>query len=96
MDLALDVDLLGGGTVTQKVNQLFYLTRESLKKRQIDGLWRARRATSPACLAEVLVSEPVLAAVRKELKRKTGHKTEDAEISRLLRETVIRDECFKD
>ena len=55
-----------------------------------------RRATSPRCLAEVLVSESVISAVRKELKRKTGHRTESAEISRLLRETVIRDECFKD
>ena len=69
VDLALDVDLLGDGTAAQKTNQLFYLTRESLKRRQIDELWKARRATSPACLAEVLLSEPVLAAVRKELKR---------------------------
>ena len=94
VDLALDVDLLGLGTPTEKAEKLFYLTRESLKRRQIDDLWRVSRATAPASLAEVLVSEPVIAAVRKELRRKTGHKTDDAEISRLLRETVIKGECF--
>jgi hypothetical protein len=50
IDLALDVDLLGDEQVGHKVNQLFFLTRESLKKRQIDELWKAKRATSPASL----------------------------------------------
>ncbi len=94
-DLALDVDLLGSGSSTQKVNQLFYLTRESLRKRQIDELWKARRATAPRSLAEVLVSEPVIEAVRKELRRKTGHRIEQAEVARLLQETVIRNECLE-
>jgi hypothetical protein len=40
-----------------KVGQLSYLTRESLKRRQIDELWKAKRATSPASLSQVLVSE---------------------------------------
>ena len=51
IDLALEVDLLGDEQLAHKVGQLFYLTRESLKKRQIDDLWRAKRATSPASLA---------------------------------------------
>ena len=94
VDLALDVDLLGPGTPAEKSEVLFYLTRESLKRRQIDELWKARRATAPGSLAEVLVSGPVIAAVRKELRRRTGHKTEDEEIARLLRETVIRNGCL--
>jgi hypothetical protein len=55
IDLALEVDLLGDEPPAHKVNQLFYLSRESLKKRQIDELWKAKRATSPASLAQVLV-----------------------------------------
>lgn len=94
-DLALDVDLLESGSSIQKVNQLFYLTRESLKKRQIDELWKAKRATAPRSLAEVLVSEPVIEAIRKELRRKTGHRTDPAEVARLLQETVIRNECLE-
>jgi hypothetical protein len=50
IDLALEVDLLGEEPPAHKVSQLFYLSRESLKKRQIDELWKARRATSPASL----------------------------------------------
>jgi hypothetical protein len=50
IDLALEVDLLDDEQLADKVGQLFYLTRESLKKRQIDELWKAKRATSPASL----------------------------------------------
>jgi hypothetical protein len=81
VDLALEVDLLGEEPTTHKVNQLFYLSRESLKKRQIDELWKARRATSPASLAQVLVSDPVAEAIRKELWRQTGHRVDTARSS---------------
>jgi hypothetical protein len=89
IDLALEVDLLGDEPPGHKVGQLFYLTRESLKKRQIDELWKAKRATSPASLAQVLVSDTVTEAIRKELWRQTGHRIDTAEISRLLTETVL-------
>jgi hypothetical protein len=49
------------------VTQLFYLTRESLKKWQIDKPWKARRATSPTSPAQVLTSDPVAEAIRWEL-----------------------------
>jgi hypothetical protein len=62
----------------------------SLKKRQIDELWKAKRATSPASLAQVLVSDPVAEAIRKELWRQTGHRVDTAEIVRLLSDTVLR------
>jgi len=38
--LALEVNLLGEQSAGQKVNQLFYLSRDSLKRRQIDELWK--------------------------------------------------------
>lgn len=94
IDLALDVDLAGEQTVGQKTDELFYLTRESMKRRQIDELWQARRATAPKSLAQVLISDPVAEAVRKELRRKTGQRVDRAEIARLLRDTVIHPDCF--
>jgi predicted type IV restriction endonuclease len=66
VDLALDVDLFGEETLAQKANELYYLTRESLKRRQIDTLWQAKRATSPKSMAKVLCSENVLTAIRKD------------------------------
>lgn len=95
VDLALEVDLLGDETINQKANQLFYLTRESLKRRQIDELWKVKRATSPQSLAETVMSDAVIGAVRKELKLTTGHRIEAEEISSLLKNTVIRPECFE-
>jgi hypothetical protein len=89
IDLALEVDLLGDEPPAHKVNQLFYLTRESLKRRQIDELWKAKRATSPTSLAQVLVSDNVTEAIRKELWRQTGHRVDTAEIVRLLTDTVL-------
>ncbi len=94
IDLALDVNLLGDETVGQKANQLFYLSRESMKRRQIDELWRAKRATSPKSLAAVLVSAPVTAAIRKELRRETKQNVPEDEIIKLLKETVIRPDCY--
>jgi hypothetical protein len=90
IDLALEVDLLGDEPPAHKVGQLFYLTRESLKRRQIDELWKAKRATSPTSLAQVLVSDNVTEAIRKELWRQTGHRVDTAEIVRLLTDTVLR------
>jgi hypothetical protein len=94
IDLAFEANLLSEDTVTQKASQLFYLTQESLKRRQIDELWKAKRATSPRSLAEVLASEVVADAIRKELRRRTGQNVEVKEIIRLLTETVVRPECL--
>jgi hypothetical protein len=95
IDLALDVDLLSDDSLGHKADELFYLTRESLRRRQIDELWQARRATSPKSLASVLTSDSVTEAIRKELRRQTGQRVEGAEITRLLRGTVLRPECLE-
>ncbi|HEY0764822.1 MAG TPA: hypothetical protein VGD61_20760 [Pyrinomonadaceae bacterium] len=93
VDLALEVDLFAEETLAQKANQLYFLTKESLKRRQIDSLWQAKRATSPKSLAGVLCSENVVTAIRKELKRTTGQSVTEAEILKLLSTTVMRPEC---
>src|SRR5215216_2848643 len=95
VDLALEVDLLNEDTLAQRANQLYYLTKESLKRRQMDALWQAKRATSPKSLAKVLRSDSVIAALRKELKRTTGQPVTEVEIVRLLNETVLRPECLE-
>jgi hypothetical protein len=82
VDLALEVDLFSEDTLAQKANHLFYLTKESLRRRQIDTLWQAKRATSPKSLARVLCSENVVTAIRKELKRTTRQSVTDAAYQR--------------
>ena len=95
LDLAFDVNLLGDEPLQKKVDKLFYLTKESLKKRQIDELWKAQRATSPKSLARVILAPLVLATIQKELRRQTGHNIDTDEVRRLLKETALRAECVE-
>lgn len=96
VDLTLDTNLLGDSTVNQKVDELIYLTRESLKRNQIYEVWKAKVATSPKSLAEALLSDSVTDEIRKELRRNTGHRIDQSEIICLLQDTVIRKECLED
>lgn len=89
VDVALDIDF-----ATDSADDFFYLTRESLKRRQIDELWRAARATSPKSMAQVLLSEAVIAAIQRELRRQASHTVSPEETSELLR-SVLRPECFE-
>ena len=95
LDLAFDVDLLAdGSTFGQKVDKLFYLSRDSLKRRQIDDLWRLQAATSPKKLVESLLSAPVLTALHRELWRRTHERVDEKELTRLLRDSVLRPEAL--
>ena len=94
IDLAIDVNLLGDETPASKVNQMFYISREALKRRAIDDLWKERAATSPKSLAATVLSDAVVSSIRKELRRRTDRNIAEAEIARLVRETVIRPECL--
>ncbi|MGV8910455.1 MAG: type I restriction enzyme HsdR N-terminal domain-containing protein [Propionicimonas sp.] len=92
MDMALEVDLLGEGGPAAKGDAMFYLSKDSLKRRLLDDLWKARAATSPKSLAMSVLSEPVIDAMRKELRKRTGYSAESTDISRLLRSEVLRPE----
>lgn len=94
IDLAFAVNLLSDATVAQKAAELFYLHRESFKRRQIDELWKAKAATSPPALGVALLSDTVLTALRRELRRATGHQVDEAELRDLLRATVLKAECL--
>lgn len=65
IDLALDVNLVGEEPLGKKADQLFYLTREALKRKQLDEVWKAKRATSPKSLARVVASRAVVEAARR-------------------------------
>jgi len=93
-ELAFEVDLLSDTPLAEKTEKLFHLSHESLKHKQIDELWLAKRASSPESLAKVLRSEKVIAEIRKELWRQTGHKLESSEVVELLERTVLRPECL--
>ena len=94
LDMALEVDLLGNASPAQKVDALFYLSKEAFKRRMIDDLWRVKAATSAKSLGMAILSEPVVEQIRKELRRQTGHNMEGSELRELLTASVLRPECL--
>jgi hypothetical protein len=94
VELAIDVDLLGPETLAHKADRLFYITKEAFKRRLIDQVWKERVATSPKSVAAILLSDAVVDAARKELRRRTGHQIDSKTVEKLLRESVIRPDCL--
>jgi predicted type IV restriction endonuclease len=93
-DLTIEVNLLGPDSPAKKADALFLLTHESLRRRQIDAFWHREQARSARSLARAILAEPVLDAVRKELRRQTGHNESVDEIQTLLRATVLQPSCL--
>jgi hypothetical protein len=89
VDLVLEVDLLGDENAGVKADGLFFLSKESLRHGQIDELWRSQAATSPIVLGAVVLSDPVLDEIRKELRRRTGHNVGPKDLRELLQRNVL-------
>jgi hypothetical protein len=71
--LIIDVDLRAEDRRAHTVDTLFHLSREAVRNGRLDDLRAWRAALAPARLAEVLGSASVVAAVRAEMRRATGH-----------------------
>jgi predicted type IV restriction endonuclease len=92
--LALDVDLLGDEPTSKKIDSLFFLHRDALKRGLIDDLWKRKAATAPRSLADVLLTDVVLDTVRKEIRRTSGYNPEPEELARIIRDEVVRPDLF--
>jgi len=90
--LALEVDILGDSPLNKKVDSLFFLHRDALKRGLIDELWKRRAATSATALTDVLLTAAVLNAVRKEIHRTSGYNPDAQELARIIRNEVVRPE----
>ncbi len=94
--LVLEIDILGDEPTSRKVDGFFYLHRAALKRELIDDLWKRKVATAPRSLADILLSEPVLDALRREIRRASKYNPEPSEIAKILRNEVIRPELVID
>ena len=69
-ELVCEFDLLSlDAGSTSEVESLFLLTREALPKSALDAYHTQRQATSRFMLAALILSEPVLKVIRRELRR---------------------------
>lgn len=89
VDLAFEVDLLGPASLSEKTELMFLLHKEALKRRRIDEVWRHRAATEPGALLDVILSEPVLDQLRKEVRRRTGIATTAESLSEVIRTEIV-------
>jgi predicted type IV restriction endonuclease len=78
------------------IERLFLLSREAAKGQAIDEFRRHREATSRFVLAQVILSDPFLGAVRRELRRISPDvKTTEAEVAELLKTGVLKREVVE-
>jgi hypothetical protein len=90
IDLVVEVDLLKAGS--GKADKLYHLTKESMRRHQIDEIWRAAAATAPKALVEAILAEAPLDAIRKEIRRRSGHNADPSDLARFIRNTVLAPE----
>jgi len=96
IDLAFTVDLIDGQIPpATKVDRLFYLTKEAMKRDLIEDLWKQQAATAPAQLMKALNAPSVITAIRREIRKRSGQNVSDTDIARLIREKLIRPELLK-
>lgn len=90
VDLALDVDLLGDEGPTAKADQMFWLSKEAMKRHLISDLWKEKAATSPKSVTAALMSDAVVDALRKEVRRATGYNASVDDLRGTLKNDVVR------
>jgi predicted type IV restriction endonuclease len=89
-EMLFEVDLLGDETPAKKTDKLFLIHREALKKNVIADEWRKRAATSPTAIAQVMLSAPVVDAIRKEIRSRTKFNAEADDLALLIKNEVVR------
>jgi len=84
------------GKSDSDMESLFLLTREAQGKSLLDEYHEQRLALSRYCMGAVVLSEPVLAAIRRELRRMSPDvRIEVEEIQRVLSDEVIKREVLE-
>lgn len=95
-ELVLDIDLLNlNSKRAQDLESLFLLTRESMLKSGLYAYHDHLQATNKFYLAAVVLSDPVLETVRRELRRLSDVKLELEELRDALHKEVIKREVIE-
>lgn len=95
-ELVLDIDLLALNPKTaDDLESLFLLTRESMLKSGLYAYHDHLQATNRFYLAAVVLSDPVLETVRRELRRVSDAKVELPELRNALMQEVIKREVIE-
>jgi hypothetical protein len=95
-ELVLDIDLLALNPKNESnLEALYLLTRESMLKSGLYAYHDHQQATSKFYLAAVVLSDPVLETVRRELRRVSDAKVELDELREALKLEVLKREVLE-
>lgn len=95
-ELVLDIDLLGlNSKRAGDLESVFLLTRESMLKSGLYAYHDHLQATNKFYLAAVVLSDPVLETVRRELRRLSDVKLEVEDLRDALQKEVIKREVIE-
>ncbi len=91
-DLVFDVDLLDPACKNSSLlDMLFLISREALGGDAIDRYWRQKEATNRFVVTQILLSPPLLATLRRELRRLApGLQITEEMLGELLRLEVLK------
>lgn len=91
-DLVDRFDMLGGSLKDQRfIESLYLMSREGVEKCAREELYEKIQCVNRFVVGNILLAEPVVSAVRRELRKlAAGIKIEDEEIVSLLRDGVLR------
>lgn len=91
-DLVFELDLLDSECKTSDLVQMLYLiSREAVGGEEIDRYWRQKEATNRFVIAQLLLSTPILATLRRELRRLApGIRVKEETLRDLLQLEVLK------
>lgn len=91
-ELVMRFDLLAGSVKDEKfIESLLLVTKEGVEKCVREDLFEKIQCVNRFVIGAIILSDPVVAAVKKELRKLAeGIRIEDSEIASLIREGVLR------
>lgn len=88
------IDLSDLSSLKENVEQLQYLHRDCIIKKELETLWNKHLALNPTNLASYLLGKPVINYIRKELKSRYKNKFSDTEISDGIKNVITNPICL--
>lgn len=83
--LVFSVDLLSEQTPSQKVEKLWRLSREAMKRDVLIDEWKAVSALSIDVISEAITSDEVLKVLRSQIRKKTKQLVDETKLKAILR-----------
>jgi hypothetical protein len=96
-DLVFEVDLLSGdASAAEILEKLYLVSKEAGNATVIDLYWQSKEATSRYVLAQLLLTDPVLRLVRRQLRSLfKGTKITTEELSNVLQAEVLKRDALE-